>query len=164
MACPNGSPPWKAAEDTVAAQRKAIDDPALSEAARQALRQQLAYPRCRPWARCKASPAPTTRPWPPSTPSARCWAARRAAPTGPSPAIAWAATRDAIDGIIEQARSRQIVILNEAHHVPAQRAFAMQLARELRKAGYTYLAVEALSEAPLAKGYFNRSSGYYVSE
>ncbi|UUZ51234.1 hypothetical protein LP420_18015 [Massilia sp. B-10] len=133
MACPNGSPPWKAAEDTVAAQRKAIDDPALSEAARQALRQQLAYlmqtlGTLQSFTGAHDEAVATfdaIGPMLGGTP---------AAPTGPSPAIAWAATRDAIDGIIEQARSRQIVILNEAHHVPAQRAFAMQLARELRKA------------------------------
>jgi hypothetical protein len=41
----------------------------------------------------------------------------------------------AIRAIVEAARTRQVVILNEAHHVPRHRAFAFTLATELRKLG-----------------------------
>ncbi|SHH38900.1 hypothetical protein [Massilia sp. CF038] len=83
---------------------------------------------------------------------------------GNSAAIAWTTGRDAVGVIVEQARNRQVVILNEAQHVPAQRAFAMRLARELRKVGFTHLAVEALGDNPLAKGYLTPASGMYVAE
>lgn len=149
----------KAAEETVAAQRKALDDPALSAQAKQALRQQLAGPLQTLATLQTFAGAPDA-----AMISFDAIAQPGTAVAGPSPAIAWAGARDAIGGIIEQAQSRQIVILNEAPHVPAQRAFAMQLARELRKIGYTYLAVETLSETPLAKGYFTAASGYYVAE
>lgn len=70
---------------------------------------------------------------------------------------------DAIDAIVAEAKSRQIVILNEAHHIPLHRAFAMRLARELRKIGYEYLACETLSEN-LDSGYLKQSTGYYSKE
>lgn len=70
---------------------------------------------------------------------------------------------DAIDAIIREAKSRQIVILNEAHHIPLHRAFAMRLARELRKIGYQYLACETLDGA-FDDGRLNQSSGYYSQE
>lgn len=52
---------------------------------------------------------------------------------------------DAIKAIVEQARSRRVVLINEAHHVPMNRAFTQKLAAQLRKIGYTYLACEAFS-------------------
>lgn len=42
--------------------------------------------------------------------------------------------------------------LNEAHHIPMHRAFAMQLARELRKIGYTWLACETFQLHPRCFG------------
>jgi len=63
-----------------------------------------------------------------------------------------AIAEDAIAAIVREAKNRQVVILNEAHHVPLHRAFAMKLARELRKIGYEYLACEAFQEA-LDKAY-----------
>ncbi|MFG6414392.1 hypothetical protein ACG02S_10845 [Roseateles sp. DC23W] len=51
---------------------------------------------------------------------------------------------EAIQAIVEQARSRRVVLINEAHHVPLHRAFTMKLARELRKIGYEYFAAETL--------------------
>lgn len=58
-----------------------------------------------------------------------------------------AAAEDAIKAIVEQARTRRVVLLNEAHHVPMHRAFAQKLAAELRKSGYEYLACETFSGA-----------------
>ncbi len=74
---------------------------------------------------------------------------------------------DAISEIVKKAKNQQIVMLNEAHHVPMHRAFAMQLAKELRRIGYTYLACEAFSpwdEKPLAKKYVSDAMGLYTQE
>lgn len=152
----------KAAEEAVAAVRLAIANPALDAPGRAALRQQLAIPLQTLGTLQTFAGAPDQAI--PTFDAIGALAGGAPAVPGPSAAIAWAGARDAIDGIMEQARSRQIVILNEAHHVPVQRAFAMQLARELRKAGFTHLAVEALSDTPMAKGYLTPASGYYVAE
>lgn len=50
---------------------------------------------------------------------------------------------DAIRTIVDQARTKRVVLINEAHHVPMHRAFTQKLAAELRKIGYSYLAAEA---------------------
>jgi hypothetical protein len=90
--------------------------------------------------------------------------------------IAESSAEDALQAIVAAAKSRQIVILNEAHHVSMNRAFAMRLARELRKLGFEYLACEgfSLTEAipgstaplrpPLDKGYPAINSGFYLRE
>lgn len=81
--------------------------------------------------------------------------------------VAKARVTDAIAEIVNAAKSRQIVILNEAHHVSMHRAFAMRLARELRKIGYEYLACEAFAAnnlSPLSQGYVNYDSGFYTIE
>ncbi|WP_394781651.1 hypothetical protein [Undibacterium sp.] len=77
------------------------------------------------------------------------------------------AAEDAIAAIVREAKNRQIVILNEAHHVPMHRAFAMQLARELKKAGFEYLASETIRESsvpPLTGGYVHATDGFYSQE
>lgn len=53
------------------------------------------------------------------------------------------AAEDALQAIVREARKRQIVILNEAHHIPVHRLFAGRLAAELRKIGFAYFAAEA---------------------
>ncbi len=60
------------------------------------------------------------------------WAARMSA----------AEPRDAIDEIVARARKTNIVILNEAHNSPRDRAFALRVARALRPLGYKTLAAE----------------------
>jgi hypothetical protein len=54
--------------------------------------------------------------------------------------------RDALKAIGEQATHTQVVVLNEWHHVPQHRAFALQVAKELWKRGYRFLAAEALTD------------------
>lgn len=71
---------------------------------------------------------------------------------------------DAISAIVGEARQRQVVILNESHHVPMHRAFAMQLARELRKLGYTHLAAETFYPKMMSQGYVGYGSGYYTQD
>jgi hypothetical protein len=75
--------------------------------------------------------------------------------------------RDALGAIVAAARGRQIVILNEAHHVPRHRAFATRVMLELRKLGFEYFAAETLDErtdALAARGYLLISDGYYSRE
>jgi hypothetical protein len=73
----------------------------------------------------------------------------------------------AIEAIVRAARGRQIVILNEAHHVPRHRAFGMLLALELRKLGFEYLAMETFSpdvESLARRGYPTVADGFYSDE
>jgi hypothetical protein len=56
--------------------------------------------------------------------------------------ISAAKPRDAIDEIVARARTTNIVILNEAHNSPRDRAFALLVARALRPLGYKTLAAE----------------------
>lgn len=60
--------------------------------------------------------------------------------------------RDALPEIVERARHTNIVILNEEHQSPRDRAFALQVARVLRPLGYSVLAVEGFHSAPDAVG------------
>jgi hypothetical protein len=77
--------------------------------------------------------------------------------------------RDALASIVDAARDRQIVILNEAHHLSRHRAFALLLARELRSIGFDYLACEGFSSnldalALKARQYPKTSDGFYIRE
>ena len=81
--------------------------------------------------------------------------------------LADARAEDAVDAIVAQARTRRVVILNEAHHVPMHRAFAMRLAAALRKIGYTYLACETFSGGDAgvpAPGQVTTATGFYTRE
>ena len=72
---------------------------------------------------------------------------------------------DAVSAILRETASRQIVILNEAHHVPLHRAFGMRLARELRKQGFEYLAAEAFSpQTDPNQGAVDSRSGLYLRD
>jgi len=110
-------------------------------------------------------PAPGARAWSPSPPSAR-----------EAAAIAHARLADPIAEIVRRARATRIVILNEDHWVPRDRAFALQVARALRPLGYDVLAAETFQTSPQpdfaeemrAKlerdGYPRRFSGYYTKD
>jgi hypothetical protein len=54
-----------------------------------------------------------------------------------------ASVHDAVSAIRAEAAKTRIVILNEAHHSPRDRAFALEIARALRPLGYDVLAAEA---------------------
>lgn len=82
-------------------------------------------------------PAPAAQPWSPTPPSANVVAA-----------IAHARLADPIAEIVRRARSTRIVILNEDHWVPRDRAFALQVARALRPLGYDVLAAETFQNSP----------------
>jgi hypothetical protein len=53
--------------------------------------------------------------------------------------------RDAIDVIVSMARDRRLVILNESHHNPRHRAFALALAIRLREVGFTHFGAETFA-------------------
>lgn len=60
-------------------------------------------------------------------------------------AVEAAERRDAIDTIVDMARDRRIVILNEEHDAPEDRAFGLAVAKALRPLGFTMLAAEAFA-------------------
>ncbi|MGO4703785.1 hypothetical protein [Dyella sp. 2RAB6] len=82
----------------------------------------------------------------------------------------------AIRAIVERARRTRIVILDENHLDPRNRAFGLEVARALRPLGYTVLAAEALkgdaddgvAREKMAKlsadGYARQSTGYYFDD
>lgn len=90
-------------------------------------------------------------PPPPLPPTARPLAA------ADSERLRAASPHDALSAIRAEAAKTRIVILNEAHHSPRDRAFALEVARALRPLGYTILAAEAFTnaegegETPVAK-------------
>lgn len=84
-----------------------------------------------------------------------------------------AVVRPAIAEIVRRARRTSIVILNEAHYSPRDRAFALEVARALRPLGYRYLAAETFNQSweggpspaiarLVADRVVTRSTGYYV--
>jgi hypothetical protein len=91
-------------------------------------------------------------------------------------AIEAAQGRPAIAEIVARAKRTRVVILDEDHLVPQDRAFGLEVARALRPLGYKFLAVETLTRekddaVALAKmqaiandGYVRRSSGYYIND
>jgi len=74
---------------------------------------------------------------------------------------------DAQKYILENYSKEPLLMFNEAHNRGQHRAFLRSMLPELYKAGYTYLAMEALSLADSAlnrRKYPVKSSGYYIRE
>lgn len=83
---------------------------------------------------------------------------------------------DAIAEIVRQARATDVVILNEAHYSPRDRAFALDVARALRPLGFSILAAETLRNFPQvgfarsggeqfqADGVVRQSTGFYSAD
>lgn len=83
------------------------------------------------------------------------------------PTTAQATLVDAAGAIAERARDRRIVMVNEAHHAAQTRLLVLALLPRLRKLGFDWFAVEALSERDrklAERGYPVASSGSYVRE
>lgn len=73
----------------------------------------------------------------------------------------------AADGIVELARDRRIVMINEAHHDAHTRVLTLALLPRLRELGFTHFAAESLSEYDhdlVTRGYPVKASGPYVAE
>ena len=73
---------------------------------------------------------------------------------------------NAIETIVQLARDRQIVILNEAHDSPQHRAFGQLLAMELKKIGFEFMAMETLAgpPGPVNIRYPRLGTGHYSAE
>src|SRR5690606_13216978 len=73
----------------------------------------------------------------------------------------------AIEAVVDLARDRQLVIVNEAHDAPQHRELLRHLADRLREVGFEYYAMEALNENPerlRERGCAVRWSGFYTNE
>lgn len=74
---------------------------------------------------------------------------------------------DARQAILAAAADHQVIFINEAHHVPMDRAFTLSLLRGLYAKGFHYFAAETLraKDTDLQKrGYPTLNTGYYTSE
>ena len=76
---------------------------------------------------------------------------------------------EAIPAIVEMAKDRQIVILNEAHDAPQHRAFGLLLAKALRRVGFEFMAMETLVGPGKVSGvveyeYPTLETGFYSGE
>lgn len=78
-----------------------------------------------------------------------------------------AESRPAMLEILRQAQDKQIVIINEAHDAPRDRAFIQALATELRELGFAYYAFEGLNEHGawlMVRGFPISTTGFYTQE
>jgi hypothetical protein len=86
-----------------------------------------------------------------------------------------AVPHNAISEIVARARRTRVVILNDTHTSPRDRAFALQVARALRPLGYRILAAEGFTndvangpKTPFGRltrdGFVRRSTGYYTKD
>ena len=73
-------------------------------------------------------------------------------------------TTEAIGFIVEQARERRIVILNEEHDNSQSRAFALELLRALHEEGFTVLAAETFTDGIGEEAYVSCNSGWYTRD
>ncbi len=72
---------------------------------------------------------------------------------------------DAKKEILKRADEHQIIMINEAHHIPYHRNFAAQLLPELYKKGFRYLALETMVHDSINMiGYPVFESGFYSRE
>lgn len=74
---------------------------------------------------------------------------------------------DACAFLVSAAHRSRVVMINEAHHVPQHRAFALTLLDALRSEGFRYFAAEGLSDLDPElnrRGYPIVQSGTYIAE
>jgi hypothetical protein len=74
---------------------------------------------------------------------------------------------DALKAVLQMSDSAQIILINEAHHVPQHRAFIYELLKALRQKGFTHFASETLSEKDAGlneRGYPTKATGFYTVE
>lgn len=77
---------------------------------------------------------------------------------------------DAVEYILKQSQSEQVVIINEAHHKPKHRVFTRSLLQGLYDQGFRHLGLEALSNIMVSDSSLNErkvphfSTGYYIME
>jgi tetratricopeptide (TPR) repeat protein len=74
---------------------------------------------------------------------------------------------EAVATLLELADRHQVIMVNEAHHVPLHRAFTIQLLEGLYRKGFRYFAAETLTardDGLHARGYPTLQSGSYLRE
>lgn len=74
-------------------------------------------------------------------------------------------TFDAISKITELAKDKRVVMINESHHVSLHRIFALELAKVLKKVGYTHIAAETFGRNISKlneRGYPTLNDGTYI--
>jgi len=72
---------------------------------------------------------------------------------------------DAKTYIIERSKNENVIIINEAHHIPMHRTFTTGLLEALYANGYRYLGLEALNDTLINdRGFATGTSGYYTAE
>jgi hypothetical protein len=74
---------------------------------------------------------------------------------------------DAAAAILELADKHQVIMINEAHHVPLHRAFTLQLLEGLHRKGFRYFAAETLNfddKTLQTRGYPTLMTGGYTAE
>ena len=74
---------------------------------------------------------------------------------------------DAVAAIVELADKHQVIMINEAHHVPMHRAFTLQLLDGLYQKGFRYFAAETLihgDKSLQTLGYPTLGTGGYTAE
>jgi hypothetical protein len=76
--------------------------------------------------------------------------------------------KNASDEIVKRVKDRQILLINEAHHVPQTRLLTLQLLKPLYAQGYRYLAAEAFNSQTIDEvihnGFPTQELGTYVAE
>jgi hypothetical protein len=76
--------------------------------------------------------------------------------------------KDATEAILALAERRQVVMINEAHHIARHRAFATSLLAGLARKGFRYFAAETFNHddmpALMKRGYPTLRTGYYCRE
>ncbi len=78
--------------------------------------------------------------------------------------------KNALKYILDQAKTHQVVIINEGHHMPQHRVFTSQLLQGLKQNGYQHLGLESYYASPKndsilqAIGYPTLQSGFYTKE
>lgn len=76
--------------------------------------------------------------------------------------------RNALTALPKKLEPQRVVMLNEAHHIPAHRAFAINLLDELYRQGFRHIAIETLSAKDTAqlnkRRYPVQESGTYQKE
>lgn len=77
---------------------------------------------------------------------------------------------DAIEYILNKAKEHQVVIINEAHHMPQHRVFTTMLLDGLKEQGFNHLGLETYfsslktDEALQENGYPTLKTGFYTKE
>ncbi|MCB0644965.1 MAG: hypothetical protein KDC44_25140, partial [Phaeodactylibacter sp.] len=76
----------------------------------------------------------------------------------------------AIPYILQRAEDAQVLIINEAHHIPMHRVFTTRLLEGLYERGYRYFGLEALSSGAISDSMLNAAqyptlqTGFYTKE